>query len=139
VAGPSPNTNLESFQCLDHPTQLRRVKVPTQLDAPALGQYHRHCAGTFTIRCAAPTDYFDSHQLFAIALDLAWLGSFSLEPSLQRAQRHSVDPAELASRQATCSELTDKPLDLLPRAPPARFNFFGFRHPSTSANSAEKW
>jgi hypothetical protein len=31
---------------------------------------------------------------------------------------------------ATCSELTDKPLDLLPRAPPARFYFFGFRHPT---------
>jgi hypothetical protein len=77
--------------------QLRRVKVPAQLDAPALGQYHRHCASTFTIRCAAPTDYFDAHQLFAIALDIAGLGSFSPESSLQRAQRHSVDPAKLAS------------------------------------------
>jgi hypothetical protein len=91
------NTDLESFQCLYHSTQLRRVKVSPQLDAPALGQYHRHCAWTFTIRCAAPTSYFDSHQPFAIALDIAGPGSFSLKSSLQRAQRHSVDSAELAS------------------------------------------
>jgi hypothetical protein len=40
---------------------------------------------------------FDSHQPFAIALDIARRGSFSLKSSLQRAQRHSVDSAELAS------------------------------------------
>jgi hypothetical protein len=42
----------------------------------ALGQYHRHGASTFTIRirCTAP-DYFDAHQLFAIALDIAGLGA----------------------------------------------------------------
>jgi hypothetical protein len=98
VAGPSPNTNLEPFQCLDHPTQLRRVKVPAQLDASALGQYHRHGASTFTIRirCTAP-DYFNADQLFAIALDIAGLGACSPESSLQRAQPHSVEPAELAS------------------------------------------
>jgi hypothetical protein len=50
-----------------------------------------------TIRYTASTNYFDSHQPFAIALDIARLGSFSLESSLQRAQRHSVDSAELAS------------------------------------------
>jgi hypothetical protein len=97
VAGPSPNTNLESFQGLDHPTQLRRVKVSSQLDAPALSQYHRHCAWNLTIRGAVPSDYFDSHQLFAIALETSGLGSFSPESSLQGAQRHSVDPAKLAS------------------------------------------
>jgi len=31
-----------------------------------------------------------------------------------------------------------KSLDLLPRAPPARFNLIGFRHP-TSAKFAAKW
>jgi hypothetical protein len=35
--------------------------IPAQLDAPAPGQHHRHCAWTFTIRCAAPADYFDAH------------------------------------------------------------------------------
>jgi hypothetical protein len=113
--------------------------VPVQLDAPAIGQYHCHCTWTFTIRCAAPTDYFDSHQPFGIALAAAGFYSLSFESSLQRAQRHSVDPAELASCQATGSKLTHKPLDLLPRAPPTRFNFFGFCHPPTSAKSAAKW
>jgi hypothetical protein len=103
--------------------------VPVQLDAPAIGQYHCHCTWTFTIRCAVPTDYFDSHQPFVIALAAAGFYSLSFESSLQRAQRHSVDPAELASCQATGSKLTHKPLDLLARAPPARFNFFGFCHP----------
>jgi hypothetical protein len=55
---------------------------------------------TFTIRCGAPTDYFDPHQPFAIGLDVVGLYSLSHESSLQRVQRHSVDPAELASRQA---------------------------------------
>jgi hypothetical protein len=130
---------LESFQCLYHPAQLRRIKIAAQLDTPALDQYHHHCAWTFTIRCAAPTDYFDSHQPFAIALDVAPLYSLSLESSLQRPQRHSVDPAEFASDQATGSKLSDKPLNLLPGTPPARFNFFGFRHPPTSAKSTTKW
>jgi hypothetical protein len=49
------------------------------------------------IRSAAPTNYFDSHQPFAIALNIARLGSFSLESSLQRAQPHAVDSAELTS------------------------------------------
>src|SRR5207244_8299975 len=79
------------------PDALRRVKVPAQLDASALGQYYRHSAWRFSIRWAAPTHYFDSHQPFAIALDIAGLCSSSLESSLQRAQRHCVDPAELAS------------------------------------------
>ena len=57
--------------------------------------------------------------------------------SLQCAQRHSVDPAERASCQATGPKLSDKPLDLLPSTPLARFNFFGFRHP-TSAKSTTK-
>jgi hypothetical protein len=34
---------------------------------------------------------------------------------------------KLASRQAACYKLTDDLLDLLPRAPSAWFNFFGFR------------
>jgi hypothetical protein len=76
-------------------SQLCRVKVPAQLDAPP--QYHRHGAWTFTIRCAVPTDYFDAHQLSAITLEIAAFDSFSLEPPLQRAQRHSANPAELAS------------------------------------------
>jgi hypothetical protein len=68
---------------------------------------------------------------------LYWL---SLKSALQRLQRHSVDPAELASRQATTSKLSYKPLDLLSSTPPpARFNFFGFRHPPTSAKSMTKW
>jgi hypothetical protein len=136
---PESKHELEPFQCLYHPAQLCWVKIATQLDAPALGQYHHHCAWTFTIRCAAPTDYFDSHQPFAIGLDVARLYSLSLESSLQRAQRHSGDPAERASCQATSSKLSDKPLDLLPSTPPARFNSFGFRHPPTSAKSATKW
>jgi hypothetical protein len=94
---PKSKHNLASFQCLYHPTQLCRVKVPAQLDAPALGQYYRHSAWRFSIRWAAPTHYFDSRQPFAIALDIAGLCSSSLESSLQRAQRHCVDPAELAS------------------------------------------
>jgi hypothetical protein len=49
--------------------------------------------------------------------------SFSLESSLQRAERHSVNPPELASWQATGSKFTRKPLD---------------RHLPTSANSAPK-
>jgi hypothetical protein len=27
---------------------LRGIKIAAQLDAPALGQYHHHCAWTFT-------------------------------------------------------------------------------------------
>jgi hypothetical protein len=94
---PKSKHSLESFQCLYHSTQLRRVKVPAQLNAPALGQYQHHSEWRFTIRCAGPTNYFDSHQPFAIALHIAGLYWSSLESSLQRAQRHCVHPAELAS------------------------------------------
>jgi hypothetical protein len=63
-----------------------------------------------------------------------------VKPALQRLQRHSVDPAELASPQATSYKLFYKPLDFLPSTPPPRrSNFFGFRHPPTSAKSATKW
>jgi len=48
-------------------------------------------------------------------VDLVWVVRSNLiKSALQRLQRHSVDSAELASRQATCSKLTYKPLDLLP-------------------------
>src|SRR5215467_7620338 len=137
---PKSNTNLESFQCLYDPTQLRRVKIAIQLDAPALGQHHCHYAWRFTIRCALPTDYFDSHQPFAIGLDVAGLYWRSLKSELQALERHSVHPAELASPKATTSKLSYKPLDLLPSTPPlTRSIFFGFRHPPTSAKSATKW
>lgn len=47
-------------------------------------------------------------------VDLVWVVRSNLiKSALQRLQRHSVDSAELASRQATCSKLTYKPLDLL--------------------------
>jgi hypothetical protein len=88
---------------------------------------------------ATATGYFDSNQPFAIALDVAGSLAFSIESSLQRAQRHAVNPAKLAARQAAPCELTHQPLDLLPRAPAAWFNFFGLRHPPTSANSAANW
>jgi hypothetical protein len=80
---------LESFQCLDHSTQLHHVKIPVQLDTPALAQYHRHGPWSLTICAALPTDYFDSHQPFAIA--------FSLESSLQRTESYPMDAAELTS------------------------------------------
>jgi hypothetical protein len=35
---PKSKHKLEPFQCLYHPTQLRWVKIATQLDAPALGR-----------------------------------------------------------------------------------------------------
>jgi hypothetical protein len=45
----------------------------------------------------------------------------------------SVSSQPTCRRELGDPELTDKPLDLLPRAPPVRLNFFGFRHPPTSA------
>jgi hypothetical protein len=66
----------------------------------------------------------------AIGLDVAGLYSLSLKSALQRLQRHSVDPAELASPKVTGSKLSYKPLDPLPSTPPPSvFNFFGFRDP----------
>jgi hypothetical protein len=35
-----PEHKLKPFQHLDDPTQLHRVKVPTQFDSPAFGQDH---------------------------------------------------------------------------------------------------
>jgi hypothetical protein len=49
------------------------------------------------IPCAAPTDNFDSDQPFAIDLGVVGFYSLSIESPLQGAQRHSVDPAKLAS------------------------------------------
>jgi hypothetical protein len=88
---------------------------------------------------ATATGYFDSDQPFAIVLDVAAFYACSLESSLQRAQRHAVDSAKLASRQPARYKLIHQPLDLLARAPAAWFNFFGFRHQPTSPNSPTKW
>jgi hypothetical protein len=127
------------LQYLYDPAQLYWVKIAAQLNAPALDQYYRYSAWTFAIRCAAPTDYFDSHQPFAIGLDAAGLYSFSLESALQRLQRHAVDPQNsLRERSlvATHLQAVGTPAKY---APSAQFNFFGFRHPSTSAKSTTKW
>jgi hypothetical protein len=75
-------------------------------------------------------------------LDVAGFYWLSLKSALQGLERHSVDPAELASPKTTTSKLSYKPLDLLPSTPPParfKFNFFGFRHPPTSAKSTTKW
>jgi hypothetical protein len=79
------------------PGSIANLSNPSEIQ-PVLAFGRRHSAWRFTIRSAAPTDYFDSHEPFAIALDGAGLCSFSLESSMQSAQRHSVDPAELALR-----------------------------------------
>jgi hypothetical protein len=51
-------------------------------------------------------------------------------PDFDAAQlRRAVETLEICRLRAT----------LLPRAPAPCFNFFGFRHPPTSTNSAAKW
>ena len=115
-------------------TQLRRVKVPAQLDASGLGQYHRHSTRRFTIRCAAPADYFDSHQPFAIASDVAGSVRSRLSPRCNVLSVISwIRQNSPRDRPLVPNSLTSR--YLLPRAPLARFNSFGFGHPPTSANS----
>ncbi len=72
------------------------------------------------------------------AVTLRDMLSASTLHSTRAFRRLFTGPVIRFSSLAGC-KLTHKPLDLLPRAPAPCFNFFGFRHPPTSTNSAAKW
>lgn len=116
-------SNCSIRRLAQHFRRCKRVNRST-LDNVADWNELVRSAATFTIPSGIAPDHFNSHQPSVIGSDIGALFSFSLESTLQRAQRHSAEPAELASGQTTGSILSHQALNLVASPPPARLNFF---------------